>query len=242
MVVAQSELAGTLTQDLVEEVLLVVVQVEAWVLQCQTFQSDTGTHDVYLLEGIVKATTLRETLGIHQIHLIETEVDPLCVFAQVVLVHVVFVLVEAGGIALGQGLGLDHLLGLLDVTCHVVAGIGTADPELVDITVRLTRRPVEGGHLSVDDALLVETWVAAGCLLEAATHLLIFKEELSLGTVHLAFGTVGLPVEGRAVSPWEHLDILCGGQAVLSCRVVEPLVPRISSRLVGVNTAYTCGV
>ena len=101
MVVAQSEFAGTLTQDLVDEVLFVVVQVEAGILQRQPFQSYTCTYDVDLLEGVVEAVALCEALGIHQIHLVEAEVDPLREFAQVVLIHVVFVLVVAGGIAAG---------------------------------------------------------------------------------------------------------------------------------------------
>ena len=106
VVVAYTKLTCTLTQYLLNKLVLVIPEIDFIAIGIlvvsrgvDTLQADTVANYVNHLDGLFKVTSLCKALSIHQIHLIETEINPLGILAQIVLVHIILVAIITSSIS-----------------------------------------------------------------------------------------------------------------------------------------------
>ena len=224
-VVRHTKLTGTLTENLLNEALLrcevvlfALISLVGGLAPLQSIHTDTCPHLIDLGNGLIKTTTLCQTLGIHQQHLVVREIDPLGVLAIVLLTKVVFddaiARGEAGDILLRD----KHIAVLIDIG-SVLTFVLATNPELIDITLGLASGPVQRESLTADNRILIKTRVSAGGLLcHLTTGPLI--EQLSLITTNLTVQRVNSPIKGSAIAPREHLDILLSGAVGMTERTI----------------------
>ena len=106
VVVTDTKLTCTLTKYLLNQLVLVILKVDVIAIGIlvvsggvDTLQTDTVANYINHLDGLFKITCLCKALSIHQIHFIETEINPLGVLAQIVLIHIILVAIVTSGIS-----------------------------------------------------------------------------------------------------------------------------------------------
>ena len=86
----------------------------------------------------------------------------------------------------------------------------TVNPELVNVTLGLTCRPVQRKRLTAYDGIFIEARVARGSLNNNLTTRPAI-EQFTILTTNVSIERVNLPVKRSTITPGEHLNIFLRG-------------------------------